>query len=270
MSQTDERAREQAIEWVRMDVVETTAVITLDRPPVNAMTMAMHDRTGELARQIARTEAIKAVVITGEGKAFAAGNDIAEMQKMSVTQMAARVHPMQACFSAVAKLPKPVIAAVNGFALGGGCELALCADRRIASTRAKLGLPEVTLGIMPGIGGTQRLPRLIGSSKAKDLIFTGRHVAADEALAIGLVDEVVEPEELMDQALMWAEQFRHGASWALRWAKEAIDTGLETDLDTGLMIEATGFASLFGTDDRRLGMKSFLEDGPGKASFRGH
>ncbi|MGA4668536.1 enoyl-CoA hydratase/isomerase family protein [Propionibacteriaceae bacterium Y1923] len=270
MSEQDDRAREQAVEWVGMEVVDTTAVITLDRPPVNAMTMAMHDRIGELARQVARTETIKAVVLTGNGRAFAAGNDIAEMQDMSVTQMAARVHPMQACFTAVAKLPKPVVAAVNGYALGGGCELALCADRRIASSKAKLGLPEVTLGIMPGIGGTQRLPRLIGPSQAKDLIFTGRRVDADEALRIGLVDEVVEPEELMERALAWAGQFRDAASWALRWAKEAIDTGLETDLDTGLMIEATGFASLFGTDDRRLGMKSFLEEGPGKASFRGH
>ena len=265
-----ETVPDQAAEWVRMEVVDTTAVITLDRPPVNAMTMAMHDRIGELARSIARTESIKAVVITGNGKAFAAGNDIGEMAGMSVTQMAARVHPMQGCFTAVARLPKPVVAAVNGYALGGGCELALCADRRIASTRAKLGLPEVTLGIMPGIGGTQRLPRLIGSSRAKDLIFTGRHVEAEEALSIGLVDEVVEPDVLLATAVAWADQFRDAASWALRWAKEAIDTGLETDLDTGLMIEATGFASLFGTDDRRLGMKSFLEDGPGKAVFRGH
>lgn len=270
MTETGDQAREQANEWVGMEVVDTTAVITLDRPPVNALTMAMHDRIGELARQIARTESVKAVVITGHGKAFAAGNDIAEMQVMSVTQMAARVHPMQACLSAVAKLPKPVVAAVNGYALGGGCELALCADRRIASSRARLGLPEVTLGIMPGIGGTQRLPRLIGPSKAKDLIFTGRHVDAEEALGLGLVDEVVEPDDLLERALAWAAQFRDAASWALRWAKEAIDTGLETDLDTGLMIEATGFASLFGTEDRRRGMKSFLEEGPGKATFRGN
>lgn len=269
MSDSAEQARQQAAEWVGMEVVETTAVITLDREPVNAMTMAMHDRIGELAKEIARTDSIKAVVITGRGRAFAAGNDIAEMEQMSVAEMAARVHPMQARFTAVAKLPKPVVAAVNGWALGGGCELALCADRRIASSRARLGLPEVTLGIMPGIGGTQRLPRLIGASRAKDMIFTGRRVDAQEALEIGLVDEVVEPDELMDAALDWAHQFRDAASWALRWAKEAIDTGLETDLDTGLMIEATGFASLFGTEDRRIGMKSFLEDGPGQAVFRG-
>ncbi|MGA4507339.1 enoyl-CoA hydratase/isomerase family protein [Propionibacteriaceae bacterium G1746] len=264
-----DEAMRQAEEWVRLEVVETTAVITLDRPPVNAMTMAMHDRIAELAREAGRNDAVKAVVVTGNGKAFAAGNDIGEMQAMSVAQMAARVHPMQACFTTVAKLPKPVVAAVNGYALGGGCELALCADRRIASSRAKLGLPEVTLGIMPGIGGTQRLPRLVGPSRAKQLIFTGRRVDAAEALDMGLVDEVVEPEDLMDAALDWAHQFRDAASWALRWAKEAIDTGLETDLDTGLMIEATGFASLFGTDDRRIGMKSFLEDGPGRAVFRG-
>ena len=255
---------------VRLDRHDTTAVITLDRAPVNAMNQAMQDRIGDLARDIARDESIRAVVVTGTGKAFAAGNDIAEMSSMSVSQMAARVHQMQACFTAIAKLPKPVVAAINGYALGGGCELALCADHRIASTKARLGLPEVTLGIMPGIGGTQRLPRLIGSSKAKDMIFTGRQVDAAEALEIGLVDAVVEPEDLMDAAMAWAGRFAQSASWALRWAKEAVDTGLETDLDTGLMIEATGFASLFGTEDRRIGMKSFLEEGPGKAVFRGH
>ena len=255
---------------VTMEVVDAVAVITIDRAPVNAMTIAMQDRIGEIAREVARNEAVKAVVITGNGKAFAAGVDVEEMSTMSLADMHGRVHTMQACFTAVAKLPKPVVAAINGYALGGGCELALCADYRIASTKAVLGLPEVQLGIMPGIGGTQRLPRLIGSSRAKDLIFTGRHVDAEEALEIGLVDALVDPDELLDAAMGWASQFTHAASWALRWAKEAIDTGLETDLDTGLMIEATGFAALFGTEDRRLGMASFLENGPGKATFRGH
>ncbi|MCT1459470.1 enoyl-CoA hydratase-related protein [Aestuariimicrobium sp. p3-SID1156] len=258
-----------ASDLVTMEVTESVAVVTVNRPPVNALTMDMQDRIGDLAKEIARTESIKSVVVTGEGRAFVAGNDITEMAGMSLADMHARVHPMQACFTAIAKLPKPVVAAINGYALGGGLELALCADYRIASQKARLGLPEVTLGIMPGIGGTQRLPRLIGPSRAKDLIFTGRHVDADEALAIGLVDEVVEPELLMDQAMAWALQFKDAASWALRWAKEAIDTGLETDLDTGLMIEATGFAALFSTEDRRTGMKSFLEEGPGKAVFRG-
>lgn len=254
---------------VRLEVHGAVAVITLDRGPVNAMTIAMQDEIGEIAAKVGRTDQVKAVVVTGHGKAFAAGVDIDEMAAMNVSQMNTRVRPMQACFTALAKVPKPVVAAINGFALGGGLELALCADHRIAASTAKLGLPEVTLGIMPGIGGTQRLPRLIGPSRAKDLIFTGRHVDAEEALAIGLVDQVVEPEELLDAAMGWAGQFATSASWALRWAKEAIDTGLETDLDTGLMIEATGFASLFATEDRRTGMASFLADGPGRATFRG-
>jgi len=259
-----------ASELVHYEVQHHIGVITLDRPPVNAMTMAMQDRLGALAQQIAHDEQVKAVVITGHGKSFAAGNDIAEMAGMSVAQMHARVHPMQENFTRIAKLPKPVVAAINGYALGGGCELALCADHRIASTKAVLGLPEVQLGIMPGMGGPQRLPRLIGPAKAKDLIFTGRHVEADEALEIGLVDHLVKPDELLASAMAWAEQFVDAASWALRWAKESIDTGLESELATGLLVEATGFAALFGTDDRRAGMKSFLEEGPGKAVFRGH
>ena len=260
------------MDFVKLELDGQLAVITIDRPKaLNALNRQVLTELSEAIGQVAANKTTRALIITGGGeKAFVAGADIAEMAGLSQAESTAFAELGHRVLDSLEHLPIPVIAAVNGFALGGGCELALCADRRIASTKAKLGLPEVTLGIMPGIGGTQRLPRLIGSSKAKDLIFTGRHVGAAEALEIGLVDEVVEPEDLMEQALLWAEQFRHAASWALLWAKEAIDTGLETDLDTGLMIEATGFASLFGTDDRRLGMKSFLEDGPGKASFRGH
>lgn len=245
------------------------ALVTISRPPVNALDIATQDAIGALAEQLSRDPKVRAVVITGEGRAFAAGVDIAEMAEMGVAQMSRRVHQMQACFTAVAKIPKPVVAAVNGYALGGGCELALCADRRIASERAVFGQPEIQLGIMPGAGGTQRLPRLIGPSAAKDMIFTGRQVAAEEALAMGLADEVVPHEELVERALDWAAQFEQSPSWALSWAKEAIDTGLEADLDQGLIIEATGFAALFGTEDRRIGMRSFLEQGPGKAQFRG-
>lgn len=245
------------------------AVITLQRPPVNALNMAMQDRIGELAREVSRDTSVRSVVITGSGKGFAAGVDIAEMAGMSVVEMSTRVHVMQQCFTAVAKIPKPVVAAVNGFALGGGCELALCADRRIAGESSSLGQPEIGLGIMPGAGGTQRLPRLIGVAAAKDLIFTGRRIDAEEALRIGLVDEVIDDGLVLDRAIEWAEQFDHSPHWALSWAKEAIDTGLEADLDGGLVIEATGFAALFGTEDRKIGMRSFLENGPGKAEFGG-
>lgn len=168
----------------------------------------------------------------------------------------------------MARIPKPVVAAVNGYALGGGCELALCADIRIAAENAKLGQPEILLGLIPGAGGTQRLARLVGPSRAKDLIFTGRMVAAPEALSLGLVDRVVPAEEVYAQARAWAERLARGPAYALRAAKEAVDTGLDTDLDTGLAIERGLFAGLFATEDRETGMRSFVEDGPGKAVFR--
>jgi enoyl-CoA hydratase/carnithine racemase len=156
---------------------------------------------------------------------------------------------------------------VTGYALGGGCELALCADVRIAAENAKFGQPEILLGLIPGAGGTQRLTRLVGPAKAKDLIFTGRQVKADEALAIGLADRVVPADQVYQEARAWAERLARGPALALRAAKEAIDGGLETDLETGLTIERGLFAGLFATRDRETGMRSFVEDGPGKAKF---
>ncbi|MGZ4535166.1 MAG: enoyl-CoA hydratase/isomerase family protein, partial [Nocardioidaceae bacterium] len=187
---------------------------------------------------------------------------------MSYTDMVARSGGLQSAFTAVAKIPKPVVAAVTGYALGGGCELALCADIRIAADDATLGQPEILLGIIPGAGGTQRLSRLVGPSKAKDIIFTGRFVKADEALAIGLVDRVVPADQVYAEAVAWARKFTGAAAYALRAAKETIDRGLEVDLDTGLEIERAQFAALFATEDRSIGMKSFMESGPGKAEFQ--
>lgn len=187
---------------------------------------------------------------------------------MDHAAMVVRSRALQDSFTAVARIPKPVVAAVTGYALGGGCELALCADFRVAGANAKFGQPEILLGVIPGAGGTQRLARLVGPSRAKDLIFTGRHVRADEALAIGLVDRVVPAAEVYEQAYAWASALAKGPALALRAAKEAVDAGLETDLDTGLTIERTLFAGLFATEDRETGMRSFMEDGPGKATFR--
>jgi enoyl-CoA hydratase/carnithine racemase len=161
------------------------------------------------------------------------------------------------------------VAAVTGYALGGGCELALCADFRIAADDATLGQPEILLGIIPGAGGTQRLTRLVGPSKAKDLIFSGRFVKAAEALEIGLVDRLVPATDVYTEAVAWARQFTGAAALALRAAKESVDRGLEVDLDTGLEIERQQFAALFATEDRSIGMQSFIENGPGKAEFRG-
>lgn len=159
------------------------------------------------------------------------------------------------------------MAAVTGYALGGGCELALCADFRIAADNAKLGQPEILLGLIPGAGGTQRLARLVGPSKAKDLVFTGRMVKADEALTLGLVDRVVPAADVYTEAHAWAAKLAQGPAIALRAAKESIDTGLETDIDTGLAVERNWFAGLFATADREIGMRSFVEEGPGKAKF---
>ncbi|MCB5908373.1 enoyl-CoA hydratase/isomerase family protein [Streptomyces pinistramenti] len=253
---------------VNFEVADGVGTISLDRPPMNALDIATQDRLRELADEATRRDDVRAVVVRGSEKVFAAGADIKEMQDMDHPAMIVRSKALQDAFTAVARIPKPVVAAVTGYALGGGCELALCADFRIAADNAKLGQPEILLGLIPGAGGTQRLARLVGPSKAKDLIFTGRQVKADEALSIGLVDRVVPADEVFEQAHAWAARLAKGPALALRAAKEAVDGGLETDLDTGLTIERTWFAGLFATEDRETGMRSFVEEGPGKAKFR--
>ncbi|MGW5663600.1 enoyl-CoA hydratase/isomerase family protein [Streptomyces sp. NPDC003758] len=252
---------------VHLEVAEGVGTLRLDRPPMNALDVATQDRLKELAEEITRREDVRAVVLYGGEKVFAAGADIKEMQGMDHTAMVLRSRALQDSFTAVARIPKPVVAAVTGYALGGGCELALCADYRIAGENAKLGQPEILLGLIPGAGGTQRLARLIGPSKAKDLIFTGRQVKADEALRLGLVDRVVPAEQVYAEAHAWAAKLAQGPAIALRAAKESIDTGLETDIETGLAVERNWFAGLFATEDRERGMRSFVEEGPGKAKF---
>ncbi|MFG2467603.1 enoyl-CoA hydratase/isomerase family protein [Streptomyces canus] len=252
---------------VNLEVAEGVGTIRLDRPPMNALDVATQDRLKELAEEATRREDVRAVILYGGEKVFAAGADIKEMQNMDHTAMVLRARALQDAFTAVARIPKPVVAAVTGYALGGGCELALCADFRIAAENAKLGQPEILLGLIPGAGGTQRLARLVGPSKAKDLIFTGRMVKADEALTLGLVDRVVPADEVYAEAHTWAARLAQGPAIALRAAKESIDTGLETDIETGLTVERNWFAGLFATEDRERGMKSFVEEGPGKAKF---
>ncbi|QNP65400.1 enoyl-CoA hydratase/isomerase family protein [Streptomyces genisteinicus] len=252
---------------VSLEVSEGVGTIRLDRPPMNALDIAVQDRLRDLAGEATRRDDVRAVVLWGGDRVFAAGADIKEMQNMDHTAMVLRSRGLQEAFTAVARIPKPVVAAVTGYALGGGCELALCADYRIAAANAKLGQPEILLGLIPGAGGTQRLSRLIGPSRAKDLIFTGRMVKADEALSLGLVDRVVPAEEVYAQALDWAGKLAKGPALALRAAKESVDAGLETDIETGLAIERNWFAGLFATEDRERGMRSFVEEGPGKAKF---
>ncbi|OEV12249.1 enoyl-CoA hydratase/isomerase family protein [Streptomyces nanshensis] len=253
---------------VNLEVAEGVGTIRIDRPPMNALDVATQDRLRELAEEATERDDVRAVVVHGGEKVFAAGADIKEMQAMDHEAMVKRSKALQDSFTAVARIPKPVVAAVTGYALGGGCELALCADIRIAGERAKLGQPEILLGLIPGAGGTQRLARLIGPAKAKDLIFTGRQVKAPEALQLGLVDRVVPDDEVYAQAHAWAAQLAKGPAIALRAAKESVDVGLETDIDSGLAVERTWFAGLFATEDRATGMRSFVEEGPGKATFR--
>jgi enoyl-CoA hydratase/carnithine racemase len=256
-------------EFVRLEVEDGVGTIRLDRPKMNALNRQVQEEIRAAAAEAGSREDVKAVVVYGGERVFAAGADIKEMADLSYVDMVERSGPLQSSFTAVARIPKPVVAAITGYALGGGCELALCADVRFAADDSMIGQPEILLGIIPGAGGTQRLTRLVGPSRAKDIIFTGRFVRADEALAIGLVDRVVPSDRVYDEALAWAGQFRAAATYALRAAKESIDQGLEVDLVSGLAIERQQFAGLFSTEDRRTGMASFIENGPGKADFQG-
>lgn len=255
-------------EYISVEVEQGVATLLLQRPPMNALCLQMQREIKAAAEELAVRSDVGAVVLYGGPKVFAAGADIKEMSGMTYQDMLKASVGLQDAFTAVARIPQPTIAAVTGYALGGGCELALCCDMRIAADDAKLGQPEILLGIIPGAGGTQRLPRLVGVSRAKELVFTGRHVDATEALTIGLVNRVVPADEVYSSALELARRLAKGPALALRAAKEAIDRGLDTDLDTGLDIERVRFASLFATDDQSIGMAAFVEKRP--AEFTGN
>ncbi|CAB4901640.1 unannotated protein [freshwater metagenome] len=256
-------------EFVTLEVSDGIGTIRLDRPPMNALNRQVQEEIRAAAREATVNSDVRAVIVYGGEKVFAAGADIKEMAAMSVIEMTDIAAELQSALGSLSTIPKPVVAAVTGYALGGGLEVALGADRRIAGDNAKLGVPEVLLGVIPGGGGTQRLARLIGPSRAKDMVFTGRFVGAEEALRIGLVDEVVAPDEVYNAARAWAGQFTTGASRALAAAKASIDQGLDVDLTNGLRVEAQQFAALFATEDRTVGMESFIANGPGKAAFTG-
>ncbi|MEV4243837.1 enoyl-CoA hydratase-related protein [Streptosporangium canum] len=255
-------------EFVRVETAEGIATIRLDRPKMNALNRQVQEEIAACARQVDADPGVHAVVLYGGERVFAAGADIKEMADMSYADMSAHSAVLQDCFTAVAEIGKPVIAAVTGYALGGGCELALCADIRIAGESARLGQPEILLGIIPGAGGTQRLPRLVGPARAKDLIFTGRHVPAAEALQIGLVDRVVPDADVYTEALAYAATFAGGPALALRAAKQAVDRGLEVDLNSGLEIERLQFSALFATEDAKIGMRAFAEKSQAKFTGR--
>jgi len=256
-------------EFVDVEVTDGVATVRLNRPPMNAISVQVQAELRAAAASVTSTPEIRAAVVYGGEKVFAAGADVKEMADNDYAAMISISQAMHASFSAVATIPKPVVAAITGYALGGGLELALCADFRVCGENAKFGQPEILLGIIPGAGGTQRLPRLIGPARTKNMVYTGRFVDAEEALLMGLVDQVVPDGDVYDAATRLAAQFCAGPAQALRAAKQAIDVGLGLDLDTGLEIERVHFSALFATEDQKIGMRSFVENGPGKARFVG-
>jgi enoyl-CoA hydratase/carnithine racemase len=241
-------------------------VITLNNPKVNALSLAVLAELRAVAEDLT-AHPPGAVVVTGGERIFAAGADISEFGDAEQGRhITAAFH---AALNAVAEIPRFVIAAVSGYALGGGCELALACDYRIGGERAVFGQPEILLGIIPGGGGSQRLPRLIGCSKAKELMITGRQVKADEALRIGLVDELVSSEELHERATALASGVARGALQAQAMVKRAVDVGSDESLDDALALERRLFEAVFHTRDSQIGVESFLAHGPGKAEFVG-
>lgn len=254
---------------VRLEVDGAVGVIRLDRPPVNAINRALQAGLLAAAKEVSDRDDIRAVVLYGGERVFAAGADIAELSRLTVGEIRAQAEGLNAAITAVARLRVPVVAAITGYALGGGLEVALAADLRIVADDALLGLPEVGLGVLPGGGGTQRLPRLIGTGRAKELIFTGRTVRGAEAVTLGLATVAVARDQVFATARSLAGRLAAGPTVALALAKRAIDEGIDTDLDAGLRLEADCFAAVFDTADQRTGMASFLEHGPGKATFVG-
>jgi enoyl-CoA hydratase/carnithine racemase len=256
-------------EFVTLQVADGIGTIRLDRPKMNAINEQLHMEVRAAAMEAEKRDDVRAVVLYGGERVFAAGADIKAMSQLDGASMVAWGRELTDSFTHVARISKPVIAAVTGYALGGGYELALCADFRVLGAGAKIGQPEILLGVIPGAGGTQRLARLVGPAKAKDLVFTGRHVGAEEALEIGLADAVVPDDEVYSTALAMAAKFAAGPPRALAAAKQAIDEGLDLPLAEGLKLESRLFAELFDTEDKNIGMGSFLESGPGKAVFTG-
>ena len=252
-------------EFVRLEVEDGVGTIRLDRPPMNAID---EDLTRDLlaaALEAGRRDDVRAVVLYGGERVFAAGADIKMMAGMRPNEVRPMIQGLQETFNTVEDIPRVVVAAITGYALGGGCELAMCADLRVAAPDAKLGQPEISLGIIPGAGGTQRMPRLIGPARAKDLIYSGRMVGAEEARELGLVDEVA--DDPLKKAREIAGRYASGPTVALRAAKASINWGGRTDLRTGLAIEREAFSDLFTTEDQKEGMAAFTEKR--KPDFKG-
>jgi enoyl-CoA hydratase len=246
-------------EFVRVERDGAVATIRLDRPPANALSEKVSLELWDAAREVDADDGVRAVVVWGGERIFAAGADVKAMVEFGPREVEPSVGALEGALRHLEAVAKPVIAAINGYALGGGCELALACDFRYAAADARIGLPEIRLGIIPGAGGTQRLPRLVGLARARDLIFSGRHVDADEALDIGLVDAVAAPGRVYEEALARARTFAAGPSTAYRAAKLALLAAEGGSREAGLEVEREVFRELFATGDQKEGMRAFLE-----------
>jgi enoyl-CoA hydratase len=257
-----------AYKYLLLEKEDGIGILYINRPEaMNALNTGVLEEIIKAVGEISSDDEIQVLIITGAGdKSFVAGADIKEMHVLTAVEGREFGYTGQAAFRAIEKLEKPVIAAVNGFALGGGCELAMAADIRLASDKAKFGQPEVGLGITPGFGGTQRLPRLIGEGRAMELILTANTINAEEAYRIGLVNHIYPAENLLDEARKMARKIMANAPLAVKYSKSAINKGLQTDIDTGMAIEADLFGICFSTEDQKAGMGAFLDKE--KASFK--
>jgi enoyl-CoA hydratase/carnithine racemase len=255
-------------EFVRLEQRDAVGVVRIDRPKVNALNVQVVGELDQACAQIENEPAIRAAVIYGGERAFSAGADLKEMAEGTAEDVRERVGGLQSVCDRISALDVVTIAAVNGYALGGGCEIAMACDFRFASFNARLGQPEIVVGLIPGAGGTQRLPRLIGPARAKWMIFTGEPVAADKALEWGLIDEVTEGDALV-RALDQAARYASGPTLSLAAAKRAIAQSDAAELHEALELELDEFTKLFSTHDTRHGLESFHKEGPGKARFEG-
>ena len=248
---------------IRYEKNGNIGIATINRPEaLNALNSTVISELEMLISEVEKDTELGAFILTGEGRSFVAGADIGEQKPLDVAGGRKWGQRGSALFRRIEKLEIPTIAAVNGFALGGGCEIAMACDIILASEKARFGQPEVGLGITPGFSGTQRLPRRVGIAKAKELIFSGKHIKADEAKEIGLVNAVYAPEELMNGAIEMAKSFTKNAPIAVKYSKACIDRGMQMDIDDGIALENELFAMCYATEDQKEGMGAFLEKRP--------
>jgi len=249
-----------AYEAIQVSKENEVATITLNRPPMNPLNGQIFKELTQAADELESDPTVRAIVITGAGdKAFAAGADVTEMAALTPVEVYSFCQVSRAAFERIEGLSKPIIAAISGLALGGGCELALCCDFRLAADNAKFGQPEISLGIIPGAGGTQRLPRLIGAAKAKELILLGNIIDASAALGLGLVNNVVPADSLLEEAQKLAKKLASKPAVAVAMAKSAINTGLNMDISSALTLEIQCFVTAFASEDRKEGIGAFME-----------